>query len=65
MKRELLAVHAGGHQREQYRRGADERNDAHRRFMCGGDEQRPGVGDARTPGIGQHAEVRTPVRGGK
>ena len=62
MKRELLAVHARGHQCKQYRGRADERHDAYRRVVGGGNEQRARIRDARTAGIGQNADVSSIAR---
>ena len=54
---EALAVQAGGHQREQQRGRADERNDAHAARVREPDERAPGIGDGRAPRFGQQAAV--------
>ena len=56
-KGEALAVHPGGHQREQHRRRPDQRNDAQAARVRRRHDRRAGIGDAGTAGIGKHADV--------
>ena len=57
VERKLLAVHTGGHERQQHRRWTHQRYDANAGAMSGGNQERAGVGDSGTAGVGKQSQI--------